>query len=87
LLISSDGIDACRRYQVELALPFPVLSDEERRAIRDYAVWNREENIAVPALYVVDRSGAVRFKMLGQPAPITRHLALMAALARMKDAK
>jgi len=84
-LISSDGIEACRRYQAELGLPFPVLSDEERRAIRDYAVWNREENIAVPALYVLDRAGTVRFKMLGQPAPITRHLALMETLGRMQN--
>lgn len=84
-MISSDGIEACRRYQAELSLPFPVLSDEERRAIRDYAAWNREEDVAVPALYVVDSAGAVRLKMLGQPAPITRHLALMDALTRMKN--
>lgn len=84
-MISSDGIEGCRRYQAELGLPFPVLSDEARQAIRDYAVWNREENIAVPALYIVDRAGVVRFKMLGQPAPITRHLELMEALERMQN--
>lgn len=87
LLISSDDLNTCRQYQVQLGLPFPVLSDEERQAIRDYGVWNREENIAVPALYLVDHAGTVRLKLLGQPAPITRHLALMEELARMQNAK
>ena len=62
--------DVVRRYIEDKGLPFNILIDESRDVLRAYGVWHRigidAWNIARPALFLVDRSGAIRYSYIGQ---------------------
>lgn len=45
----------------KLMIPFPLLSDPRGEVARAYGLWNERENLAVPAVVVVDRSGKVTY--------------------------
>jgi len=70
--ISVDGPEASRRLAERLRLGFPLLSDPEKRAIRAYGVEETKTiegyppGIARPAVFVIDRSGRVRFKHISR---------------------
>jgi len=57
-----------RRYIEETGLPFNILVDESRDVLKAYGVWHRigldAWNIARPALFIIDRSGAVRYSFV-----------------------
>ena len=59
-----------RRYIEETGLPFNILVDESREVLKAYGVWHRigfdAWNIARPALFVVDRSGTIRYSFIGE---------------------
>ena len=58
-----------RRYIEETGLPFDILVDESRDVLKAYGVWHRVGldawNIARPALFLIDRSGAIRYSFIG----------------------
>jgi peroxiredoxin len=58
-----------RRYIEESGLPFNILVDESREVLKAYGVWHRigldAWNIARPALFLIDRSGAIRYSFIG----------------------
>ena len=60
--------ESVRRYIEETGLPFNVLIDESRDVLRAYGVWHRigfdAINIARPALFVVEPSGAIRYSFV-----------------------
>ena len=62
--------EAVRRYIEETGLPFNILVDESRDVLKAYGVWHRigldAWNIARPALFILDRSGAVRYSFIGE---------------------
>jgi methyl-accepting chemotaxis protein len=67
-----------RRYIEDTGLPFNILVDESRDVLRTYGVWHRfgldAWNIARPALFAIDRSGAIQYSFIGEtqeefPAP------------------
>jgi peroxiredoxin len=62
--------DVVRRYIEDKGLPFNILIDESRDVLRAYGGWHRVGldawNIARPALFLVDRSGAIRYSYIGQ---------------------
>src|SRR4028119_1546712 len=41
----------------KLRIPFPLLSDPKGEVARAYGLWNEKENVAVPAVVIVNRSG------------------------------
>ncbi len=57
-----------RRYVEEAGLPFDILVDESRDALKAYGVWQRVGidawNIARPALFLIDRLGIVRYSFV-----------------------
>ena len=57
-----------RRYIEETGLPFNILIDETRDVLRAYGVWHKfgldAWNIARPALFLIDRSGAIRYSFI-----------------------
>jgi peroxiredoxin len=57
-----------RRYVEDLALPFDILVDDSRDTIKAYGVWHRVGidawNISRPALFLIDRSGTVRYAFI-----------------------
>jgi methyl-accepting chemotaxis protein len=62
--------EAVRRYIEETGLPFNILVDESRDVLKAYGVWHRigldAWNIARPALFIVDRSGTIRYSFIGE---------------------
>ena len=59
-----------RRYIEETGLPFNILVDESRETLKAYGVWHRVGidawNIARPALFLIDRSGRIRYSFIGE---------------------
>jgi peroxiredoxin len=57
-----------RHYIEETGLPFDILVDESRAAVKAYGVWHAlgltAWNIARPAVFLIDRSGAIRYSFI-----------------------
>ncbi len=49
----------------KLRIPFPLLSDAKGEVARAYGLWNEKENVAVPAVVIVNRSGEVTYLHAG----------------------
>lgn len=64
LAISSGGLDRSRSLSVELALPYPLLSDPEGRVIEKYTYWRQNKKAAVPSIFVTDRYGALYYQCI-----------------------
>ena len=60
--------EAVRTYIEETGLPFNILIDKTRDVLRAYGVWHKigldAWNIARPALFLIDRSGAIRYSFI-----------------------
>jgi peroxiredoxin len=76
--ILAQAAEPVRRYVEETGLPFNILIDERRDVARAYGVWHRVGldawNVARPAVFLVDRSGTIRWSFVGRsqreyPAP------------------
>ncbi len=52
-------------------LPFVVLSDPEMKVVREYDVYNPEQNWTWPAAFIVDRDGVIQYAYRGASAPNT----------------
>jgi len=63
--ISVDPMENSTEMVGKLMLPFPLLSDPRGGLTKRYGLWNEEENVAVPAIVVVDRSGEIRYLYTG----------------------
>jgi peroxiredoxin len=64
--VTAISVDLPRKSEAlrrELRLPFPILSDSERRVIREWDIYNPREKggIAKPALFVINRDRTVRY--------------------------
>jgi len=67
LVIGPDGPDAFRRFWEENQIPFVGLADPKHKVAN---VYRQKVNLAkfgrMPALYLVDREGRIRFEHHGQ---------------------
>ena len=61
--VSVDTFFTLKAFQDQQKLPFPLLSDFNKQAIRDYGVFNEDmigmKGIAKRAVFVIDRDGIV----------------------------
>ncbi|MEO8075141.1 MAG: peroxiredoxin family protein [Acidobacteriota bacterium] len=68
--ILAQSSDAVRRYIEETGLPFDILVDESRSVLKAYGVWHAvglvSWNTARPALFLIDRSGAIRYSFIAE---------------------
>jgi glutaredoxin-dependent peroxiredoxin len=64
--ISVDTFFTLKAFQDQQKLPFPLLSDFNKQAIRDYGVFNEDmiglKGIARRAVFVIDKDGVVRHR-------------------------
>jgi peroxiredoxin len=64
--ISVDTFFALKAFRMSQRLTFPLLSDFNKQAIRDYGVYNEDmvglKGIAKRAVFVIDETGVVRFR-------------------------
>jgi len=65
LAISGDSPFCHAAFQQARALPFPLLSDVHRTAIRAYGVLDEERNVAWRSTFVIDRDGVLRWGQAG----------------------
>lgn len=61
-----DNREKNRDLTDKLTLPFPVLSDSDHKVIDAFDLYNMEGKIAKPALFVIDKSGVVRWIFLNE---------------------
>ena len=59
---------ALEQAQQELHLPFPLLADEEGKALRRLTAWDEAGNTPQPALLVADRYGALYARYTAETA-------------------
>jgi peroxiredoxin len=68
--IVAQRAEAVRRYVEDSGLPFNILIDEAREVAKAYGVWHRVGldawNIAKPALFLIDRDGAIRYSFVAR---------------------
>ena len=76
--IVAQKAEAVRRYVEETGLPYDILIDETRAVAKSYGVWHAwgldAYNIARPAVFLIDRTGLIRYSFIGKwqdqyPAP------------------
>ncbi len=82
---------AVRRYIEETGLPFDILIDETRAVARAYGVWHAwgldAYNIARPAVFLIDRSGAIRYSFIAsRQTEFPSHDELVKAIEEMRIA-
>ncbi len=63
ITVSTDSAEELDAYRVKSGLPFMMLSDSEKKLIKEYDLVNESERggIAVPAIIVIDRDGKTRY--------------------------
>ena len=88
MAISGDSQFCLAEFARARSVPFPLLSDVHRVAIRAYGVLDEERNVAYRSTFIVDRDGLLRWgqagdrHMIRDGAEILRVLDLMDALRR-----
>jgi peroxiredoxin len=68
--IVAQKAEAVRRYIEETGLPYDILIDETRAVAKSYGDWHAwgldAYNIARPAVFLIDRSGTIRYSFIAQ---------------------
>ncbi|MCH8295219.1 peroxiredoxin family protein [Candidatus Poribacteria bacterium] len=65
--ISVDAPDVSKRLVVQrLGVQFPILSDRSRETIKAYGVLDRIANISKPATFIIDKTGTIQWKQVGE---------------------
>jgi peroxiredoxin len=80
-----------RRYIEETGLPFNILVDASRDVLKAYGVWHAVGldawNIARPALFLIDRSGTIRYSFIAdRQDEFPAHEEILRALDRIDGA-
>ena len=67
LAISTDDLEGAGWAVNQQCLEFPVLYDPEATVVKQYGVFNAaDEGKALPATFVIDKDGYVRWQYLGK---------------------
>jgi peroxiredoxin len=89
--VVAQSSEPVRTYIEETGLPFNILIDKARGVVKAYGVWHAfglsAWNIAKPALFLIDRSGAVRYSFIANSQrEFPSHAEIMKALDMMLTA-
>jgi peroxiredoxin len=90
--VVAQSSDRVRTYIEETGLPFNILVDESRGVLKAYGVWHAigltAWNIARPALFLIDRSGAIRYSFVAdRQDEFPEHEEIMGAIESMINAQ
>ena len=67
LAVSTDDLEGAGWAVAQQGLEFPVLYDPEASVVKQYGVFNpTDEGSALPATFVIDKDGYVRWQYLGK---------------------
>lgn len=86
--VAPHDLDETQQLVQELALPFPVVADDDRAVFLEYAVSSRWESLGQrPGMYVIDREGVIFWSHVGrQQWDIPSNSEVLAVLDRLNDA-
>ena len=86
--ISVDKPEESQAFKQSLHLPFPLLSDVERKVVSEWGLLNTGEHggIAYPATWVIDQTRTVRYRSLDQKTSRVDLGSLLAFLRGDEDA-
>lgn len=65
--VNPASIASHKRYVDQFAFPFPLLSDPEREVCRRYAALKDDGRRIQRSVYLIDRTGTVRYGVRGSP--------------------
>ena len=87
--IVAQSAAAVRRYIEETGLPFDILIDESRAVVKAYGVWHAVGlaawNIAKPAVFLIDRTGAIRYSFIAsRQQEFPEHTEIMRAIEGLR---
>jgi peroxiredoxin len=90
--VVAQSSDRVRTYIEETGLPFNILVDQSRAVLKAYGVWHAVGiyawNIARPALFLIDRSGAIRYSFVAdRQDEFPEHEEIMDAIDSMINAQ
>jgi len=63
--VSVDDVDRNAAMVEKLLLPFPLLSDPEGLVIAEWGVYDEQQRIALPAIFVVRSDMTVAYRYVG----------------------
>ena len=89
MTVVAQDSDVVRRYIEETGLPFNILVDKSRDVLKAYGVWHPvgllSWNIARPALFVIDPTGAIRYSFIAdRQDEFPTHEEILAALRALR---
>ena len=64
--ISVDAPATSAKLHKRLGLRFDLLSDPDMTAIRDYGVQMKDMDLAIPAVFVVNRAGTIVYRNISE---------------------
>jgi peroxiredoxin len=67
--ISVDPAPESKLLRASLRLPFPLLSDADARVIAQWGVLMSRDQLAVPAVFVVEEGGTIVWRHVGETVP------------------
>lgn len=87
--VVAQASDVVRRYVEDSGVPFNILIDETRDVLKAYGVWHRlgldAWNIARPALFLIDRAGAIHYSFVSERQDeFPTHDEILAQIAKLE---
>ena len=87
--VVAQSSEPVRTYVEETGLPFNILIDKTRAVVKAYGVWHAfglsAWNIARPALFLIDRSGAIRYSFIAnRQQEFPSHAEIMRAIEGLR---
>ncbi|MCA9665473.1 MAG: peroxiredoxin family protein [Myxococcales bacterium] len=64
--ISADSLAHCAQLRKKLSLRFPLLSDPKLEVIKSYGVAQKDQDVAVPSIFIVSRNGQIVYRYVGE---------------------
>ena len=88
--VVAESAPSVRHYIEETGLPFDILIDETRAVARAYGVWHAwgldAYNIARPAVFLIDRTGTVRYSFVARHQhEFPSHVEVMEWIGKIAD--
>ncbi|MBS1807211.1 MAG: peroxiredoxin family protein [Acidobacteria bacterium] len=59
--ISTDTLEINTKFHKELGLTFPLLSDTDNTASKNYGILNEKSKMAMRATFVIDKKGVITY--------------------------
>jgi len=64
--LSVDPVDESQELANNHKLGFPIISDTSGDTVKAYGVWHADKKISLPAVFVIDRAGVIRWRYVSK---------------------